>query len=55
MGWEDDLAGHDQSYVRRIRPSRRELGPIGCLNELETKAVPDRVLPAGWVHPAIKK
>ena len=55
VAWEDDLSGHDQSYVRRILPSRRELGPVRCMNELETKSVPDRVLPSivawrgGWI------
>lgn len=55
VAWEDDLSGHDQSYVRRVLRSRKELGPVVCANELETKSVPDRVLPAiasyqgGWI------
>ncbi|MBK7876908.1 MAG: hypothetical protein IPJ77_14375 [Planctomycetes bacterium] len=55
VAWEDDLSGHDQTYVRRILASKRELGPVRCMNELDSKVVPDRVLPSiapwngGWI------
>ncbi|MBI5362348.1 MAG: hypothetical protein HZA53_04155 [Planctomycetes bacterium] len=46
VAWEDDLSGYDQTCVRRILPSKRELGPVRTLNQTETRSVPDRVLPA---------
>jgi hypothetical protein len=45
IAWEDDISHYDHTYVRRIMPSGRELGPIVRLNELETKAVEDRTAP----------
>lgn len=45
IAWEDDISGYDHGYLRRIGANARELGPIVRINELETKAVEDRVAP----------
>ena len=45
VAWEDDISGHDQTYLRRILKNGRELGPTVRINELETSSVPDRQAP----------
>lgn len=45
VAWEDDISGLDHTYLRRILPNARDMGPRVRLNELGTRAVEDRVLP----------
>jgi len=54
VAWEDDISYFDQSYVRRILPSGKAMGPWLRIGKLDTSFVPDRIVPriaamgAGW-------
>jgi hypothetical protein len=45
VGWEDDISGNDQVYVRRIQKDQRALGPIMRINEQASKSNLGRVAP----------
>jgi hypothetical protein len=45
VGWEDDISGYDNTYVRRIHKDQRQVGPVMRINQLETKSIQDRVAP----------
>jgi hypothetical protein len=42
VAWEDDVSGHDHTYLRRIETSGNAIGPIVRINGLETRSVEDR-------------
>lgn len=54
VAWEDDISYFDQSYVRRILQSGKAMGPWMRIGKLDTRFVPDRIVPritamgAGW-------
>jgi hypothetical protein len=54
VAWEDDISYFDQAYVRRILPNGRTMGPWMRIGKLDTRFVPDRIVPriaamgGGW-------